>query len=343
MEQILEPPLQHFRSKKLFSIPEEEEEEEEDGEEDGEAAQEEKGPGAGSASRDPGPPAPLPPGLGCDGARPRGPGLCASSCSPCRVGDRPEDPLGLVGGGSWRKGSGSPEKPPGRRRSPDHREHCSRLLSNGGGGSQAPGRATGPARERGGPSAPEGARAAPDAGGRARPAPSRKCPRGRAPEPGLASCLSPKCLEISIEYDSEDEQEMGGGDMSITSSGCLGDGEAWGAAPVGRPRAPPKAGSGPHPYPCSAAWEKGEPERRGRSATGRAKEPPPRVRALSRPGSPLPAAARWPCLLPTGRSHSTLPPPSAEVGWGLGAPSPASSHPHSTALLLLPSIGTGMR
>lgn len=143
LEQILEPPLQHFRSKKLFSIPEEEEEEEEDGEEDGEAAQEEKGPGAGSASRDPGPPAPLPPGLGCDGARPRGPGLCASSCSPCRVGDRPEDPLGLVGGGSWRKGSGSPEKPPGRRRSPDHREHCSRLLSNGGGGSQAPGRATG--------------------------------------------------------------------------------------------------------------------------------------------------------------------------------------------------------
>ncbi|XP_043758717.1 peripheral-type benzodiazepine receptor-associated protein 1 isoform X2 [Cervus elaphus] len=290
LEQILEPPLQHFRSKKLFSIPEEEEEEEEDGEEDGEAAQEEKGPGAGSASRDPGPPAPLPPGLGCDGARPRGPGLCASSCSPCRVGDRPEDPLGLVGGGSWRKGSGSPEKPPGRRRSPDHREHCSRLLSNGGGGSQAPGRATGPARERGGPSAPEGARAAPDACGRARPAPSRKCPRGRAPEPGLASCLSPKCLEISIEYDSEDEQEMGGGDMSITSSGCLGDGEAWGAAPVGRPRAPPKAGSGPHPYPCSAAWEKGEPERRGRSATGRAKEPPPRAaesgepRGLDSPG-----------------------------------------------------------
>ncbi|XP_070334628.1 peripheral-type benzodiazepine receptor-associated protein 1 isoform X3 [Odocoileus virginianus] len=289
LEQILEPPLQHFRSKKLFSIPEEEEEEEEE-KEDGEAVQEEKGPGAGSASRDPGPPAPLPPGLGCDGARPRGPGLCASSCSPCRVGDRPEDPLGLVGGGSWRKGSGSPEKPPGRRRSPDLREHCSRLLSNGGGGSQAPGRAPGPARERGGPSAAEGARAAPDPGGRARPAPSRKCPRGRAPEPGLASCLSPKCLEISIEYDSEDEQEMGGGDMSITSSGCLGDGEAWGAAPVGRPRAPPKAGSGPHPYPCSAAWEKGEPERRGRSATGRAQEPPPRAaesgepRGLDSPG-----------------------------------------------------------
>ncbi|XP_068832718.1 peripheral-type benzodiazepine receptor-associated protein 1 isoform X2 [Capricornis sumatraensis] len=292
LEQILELPLQHFRSKKLFSIPEEEEEEEEEQEEAGEAAQEEKGPGAGSASRDPGLPAPLPPGLGCDGARPRGPGLCASSPQPCRAGDRLEDPLGLVTGGSWRKGSGSPEKPPGRRRSPDPREHCSRLLSNGSGGSQAPGRAPGPARERGGPAAAEGARAPPDAGGRARPAPSRKCPRGRAPEPepGLASCLSPKCLEISIEYDSEDEQETGGGDMSITSSGCLGDGEAWGAAPVGRPRAPPKAGSGPHSYPYSPAWEKGEPERRGRSATGRAKEPPPRAaesgepRGLDSPG-----------------------------------------------------------
>ncbi|XP_070628627.1 peripheral-type benzodiazepine receptor-associated protein 1 isoform X3 [Bos indicus] len=299
LEQILEPPLQHFRSKKLFSIPEEEEEEEAEEEEEeeeeaeaGEAVKEEKGPGAGSASRDPGPPAPLPPGLGCDGARPRGPGLCASSPQPCRAGDRPEDPLGLVGGSSWRKGSGSPEKPPGRRRSPDPREHCSRLLSNGGGGSQAPGRAPGPARERGGPAAAEGPRAPPDAGGRARPAPSRKCPRGRAPEPepGLASCLSPKCLEISIEYDSEDEQETGGGDMSIANSGCLGDGEAWGAAPVGRPRAPPKAGSGPHPYPYSPAWEKGEPERRGRSATGRAKEPPARAaesgepRGLESPG-----------------------------------------------------------
>uniref|UniRef100_A0A8C6DP94 TSPO associated protein 1 n=1 Tax=Moschus moschiferus TaxID=68415 RepID=A0A8C6DP94_MOSMO len=277
LEQILEPPLQHFRSKKLFSIPEEEEDEEEE--------EEEKGPGAGSASRDPGPPASLPPGLGCDGARPRGPGLCASSAQPCRAGDRPEDPLGLVGGGSWRKGSGSPEKPPGRRRSPDPREHCSRLLSNGGGGSQAPGRAPGPARERGGPAAAEGARAPQDAGGRARPAPSRKCPRGRAPEPepGLASCLSPKCLEISIEYDSEDEQETGSGDMSITSSGCPGDGEAWGAAPVGRPRAPPKSGSGPHPYPYCPAWEKGELERRGRSATGRAKEPPPRAAESGEP------------------------------------------------------------
>ncbi|XP_040100162.1 peripheral-type benzodiazepine receptor-associated protein 1 [Oryx dammah] len=295
LEQILELPLQHFRSKKLFSIPEEEEEEEaEAAEEAREAAQEEKEPGAGSASRDPGPPAPLPLGPGCDCARPRGPGLCASSPQPCRAGDRLEDPLGLVSGGSWRKGSGSPEKPPGRRRSPDPREHCSRLLSNGGGGSQAPGRAPGPTRERGGPAAAEGARAPPDAGGRARPAPSRKCPRGRAPEPepepGLASCLSPKCLEISIEYDSEDEQETGGGDMSITSSGCLGDGEAWGAAPVGRPRAPPKASSGPHSSPYSPAWEKGEPERRGRSATGRAKEPPPRAaesgepRGLDSPG-----------------------------------------------------------
>lgn len=63
--------------------------------------------------------------------------------------------------------------------------------------------------------------------------------------------------------------------------------------------------------------------------------PPPSL------GSPLPAAAWWPCLLPTGRSHSTLPSPSAEVGLGLRARSPASSHPHSTALLLLP-VGTGM-
>ncbi|DAA19201.1 TPA: benzodiazapine receptor (peripheral) associated protein 1 [Bos taurus] len=88
----------------------------------------------------------------------------------------------------------------------------------------------------------------------------------------------------------KERQETGGGDMSIANSGCLGDGEACGAAPVGRPRAPPKAGSGPHPYPYSPAWEKGETERRGRSATGRAKEPPPRAaesgepRGLESPG-----------------------------------------------------------
>ncbi|XP_036693609.1 peripheral-type benzodiazepine receptor-associated protein 1 isoform X5 [Balaenoptera musculus] len=274
LEQILELPLQQFCSKKLFSIPEEEEGEDEEDEEDG------KRPGAGSSSRDPDPPEPAFLGLGCDSGRPRGPGLCPLSPEPSRAGDRLEDMPGLVGGSSWRKGSGSPEKPPNRRRSPDPREHCSRLLSNGG--SQASGR-PGPARERGGPPVGEGTRAGPETGGRGRPAPSRRCPRGPAPESGLASCLSPKCLEISIEYDSEDEQETGGGGISVTSSCYLGDGEAWGAAPTGRLRGPPKANSGPNPYPRLPAWEKGEPERRGRSATGRAKEPPSRATETGEP------------------------------------------------------------
>ncbi|XP_022408312.1 peripheral-type benzodiazepine receptor-associated protein 1 isoform X1 [Delphinapterus leucas] len=274
LEQILELPLQQFCSKKLFSIPEEEEEEDEEDEED------ERRPAAGSSSRDPDPPEPAFLGLGCDSGRPRGPGLCPLSPEPSRAGDRLEDMPGLVGGSSWRKGSGSPEKPPSRRRSPDPREHCSRLLSNGG--SQASGR-PGPARERGSPPVGEGTRAGPEAGGRGRPAPSRRCPRGPAPESGLASCLSPKCLEISIEYDSEDEQETGGGGISVTSSCYLGDGEAWGAAPTGRPRGPPKANSGPNPYPRLPAWEKGEPERRGRSATGRAKESPSRATETGEP------------------------------------------------------------
>ncbi|XP_024613432.1 peripheral-type benzodiazepine receptor-associated protein 1 isoform X2 [Neophocaena asiaeorientalis asiaeorientalis] len=271
LEQILELPLQQFCSKKLFSIPEEEEEEDEE---------DERRPAAGSSSRDPDPPEPAFLGLGCDSGRPRGPGLCPLSPEPSRAGDRLEDMPGLVGGSSWRKGSGSPEKPPSRRRSPDPREHCSRLL--GSGGSQASGR-PGPARERGGPPVGEGARAGPEAGGRGRPAPSRRCPRGPAPESGLASCLSPTCLEISIEYDSEDEQETGGGGISVTSSCYLGDGEAWGAAPTGRPRGPPKANSGPNPYPRLPAWEKGEPERRGRSATGRAKESPSRATETGEP------------------------------------------------------------
>uniref|UniRef100_A0A383ZMR3 peripheral-type benzodiazepine receptor-associated protein 1 isoform X4 n=1 Tax=Balaenoptera acutorostrata scammoni TaxID=310752 RepID=A0A383ZMR3_BALAS len=274
LEQILELPLQQFCSKKLFSIPEEEEGEDEEDEEDG------KRPGVGSSSQDPDPPEPAFLGLGCDSGRPRGPGLCPLSPEPSRAGDRLEDMPGLVGGSSWRKGSGSAEKPPNRRRSPDPREHCSRLLSNGG--SQASGR-PGPARERGGPPVGEGTRAGPEAGGRGRPAPSRRCPRGPAPESGPASCLSPKCLEISIEYDSEDEQETGGGGISVTSSCYLGDGEAWGAAPTGRPRGPPKANSGPNPYPRLPAWEKGEPERRGRSATGRAKEPPSRATETGEP------------------------------------------------------------
>ncbi|XP_047613149.1 peripheral-type benzodiazepine receptor-associated protein 1 isoform X2 [Phacochoerus africanus] len=277
LEQILELPLQQFCGKKLFSIPEEEEEEEDEEEEaedeEDEEDEEKERPGAG-CSRDPGPPEPALLALGCDSSRPRGSGLCPLSPEPPRAGDRLEDLPGLAGGSNWRKGSGSPEKPVNRRRSPDPREHCSRLLSNGG--SQASGR-PGPARERGGPPVGEGSRAGPEAGGRGRSAPSRRCPRGRAPESGLASCFSPKCLEISIEYDSEDEQETGGGGISSTSSCYLGDGEAWGTAPLGRPRGPQKANSGPNPYPRLPAWEKGEPERRGRSATGRAKESPSRA------------------------------------------------------------------
>ncbi|XP_029783168.1 peripheral-type benzodiazepine receptor-associated protein 1 isoform X5 [Suricata suricatta] len=278
LEQILELPLQQFCSKKLFSIPEEEEEEDE--EDEGEEEEDEERPGAGCSSQDPGPPESALLGLGCDSSQPRGPGPCSLSPEPCRAGDRLEDIPGLVGGSSRRKGSGSPEKPPNRRRSPDPREHCSRLLSNGG--PQASGR-PGPTRERGSPSVGEGTKGVPEAGGRGRPAPSRRCSRGRAPESSLASCLSPKCLEISIEYDSEDEQEAGSGGISITSSCYLGDGEAWGTAPIGRSRGPLKANSGPTPYPHLSAWEKGETERRGRSATGRAKEPPSRATETGEP------------------------------------------------------------
>ncbi|XP_012581986.1 PREDICTED: peripheral-type benzodiazepine receptor-associated protein 1 isoform X1 [Condylura cristata] len=270
LEQILELPLQQFCSKKLFSIPEEEEDEEADEE-----------PGAGCSSRDPGQPESASLGLGCDSSRPPGPGPCPLSPEPCGLGDCLEDAPGLVGGSSRWRGSGSPEKPPNRRRSPDPREHCSRLLSNGG--PQASGR-PGPTWERGGSPVGEGARGGPEASGRGRPPPSRRCPRGgRAPEPGLASCLSPKCLEISIEYDSEDEQEAGGGGISVSGSCYPGDGEAWGTAPLGRPRGPVKASSGPDPYPCLPAWDKGEPEQRARSAMGRAKEPASRATEAGEP------------------------------------------------------------
>ncbi|XP_048970088.1 peripheral-type benzodiazepine receptor-associated protein 1 isoform X3 [Canis lupus dingo] len=278
LEQILELPLQQFCGKKLFSIPEEEEEEDEEDEEEDE--EDEERPGAGCSSQDPGPPAPAVPGLGCDSGQPRGPGPCPLSPEPCRAGDRLEDVPGLAGGSGRRRGSGSPEKPPNRRRSPDPREHCSRLLSNGG--PQASGR-PGPTRERGSPPMGEGTKGLPEAGGRGRPPPSRKCSRGRAPESNLASCLSPKCLEISIEYDSEDEPEAGSGGIGITSSCYLGDGEAWGTAPIGRSRGPLKAHSGPNPSPRLSTWEKGEPERRGRSATGRAKEPPSRATETGEP------------------------------------------------------------
>nr|KAF6417541.1 TSPO associated protein 1 [Molossus molossus] len=273
LEQILELPLQQFCGKKLFSIPEEEEEEEDE--------EDEEQPGAGSSSRDRSPPEPALLGLGCDSSRPQGPGPCPLSPEPSGAGDHLDDMPGLVGESSWRRGSGSTEKSPNRKRSPDPREHCSRLLSNGG-GPQASGR-PGPARERGGPPVGEGTRGGPEAGGRGRLALSRRCLRDRTPESGLASCLSPKCLEISIEYDSEDEQEAGSGGISITSSCYLRDGEAWGTAPLGKPRGALKASSGPNPYPRLPAWEKGEPERRGHSATGRAKEPASRATEIGEP------------------------------------------------------------
>ncbi|XP_047401655.1 peripheral-type benzodiazepine receptor-associated protein 1 isoform X4 [Sciurus carolinensis] len=268
LEQILELPLQQFCSKKLFSIPEEEEEEDEDQEE-----HEEK-PGAGCSSQDPGPPEPALLVLGCDRGHTQGPGLCPLSPEPSRARDHLEDLSGLVGGSCRRRGGGSPEKPLNRRRPPDPREHCSRLLSNGG--PQASAR-PGLPRDRAGLPVIEGTKGGLEACGRGRSGPPRRCLRGRAPESGLASCLSPKCLEISIEYDSEDEQEAGSGGISITSSCYPADGEAWGTAPIARPRGPLKINSGPSPYPRLPAWEKGEPERRGRGATGRAKEPPSRT------------------------------------------------------------------
>lgn len=123
----------------------------------------------------------------------------------------------------------------------------------------------------------EGTKGGLEAAGKGRLGTSRRCSRGRAPEPGLASCLSAKGSEISIEYDSEDEQDAGSGAISITSSCYPADGEPWATAPVGRPRAPLKVNSGPSPYLHLPAWEKGEPERRGRSVTSRAKEPPSRA------------------------------------------------------------------
>uniref|UniRef100_G3SRK4 TSPO associated protein 1 n=1 Tax=Loxodonta africana TaxID=9785 RepID=G3SRK4_LOXAF len=257
LEQILELPLQHFCSKKLFSIP-----------------------GAGHFSQDPSLSEPVLLGPGCDSSWPRGPGPCPLSPELSRTGDCLEDVPGLVGGSSRRRGGGAPEKPPSHRRPPDPREHCSRLLGNGG--PQPSGR-PGPTRERGSPPVSEGTRAGPEAGGRGRPPPSRRCSRGRAPESGLASCLAPKCLEISIEYDSEDEQEADSGGISITSSCYPGEGEAWRAASIGRPRGPLKANLVSTPYLRLPAWEKGEPERRGRNATGRAKEPPSRATEMEEP------------------------------------------------------------
>ncbi|KAM8813008.1 peripheral-type benzodiazepine receptor-associated protein 1 [Rhynchonycteris naso] len=285
-EEVLELPLQQFCRQKLFSIPEEEEEEEEqeEEEEEQEEEEEEEKPGAGPSSQDRSLPEPALLRLGCDGSRPQGPGLCPLSPEPSSAGDHPEDMPGLVVGSSWRRGSSSTEKPPNRKRPPDLREQCSRLLSNGG--SQASGR-PGPTRERAGPPAGEGTRAGPEADGRGQLAPSRRCPRGRTSESSLAGCLSPKCLEISIEYNSEDEQEAGGGGICVASSCYPGDGagarEAWGTAPGGRHMGALKARSGLTPSPRLPAWEKGEPERRGRSASGRAKEPASRATEIEEP------------------------------------------------------------
>lgn len=288
LEQILELPLQQFCSKKLFSIPEEEEEENEED-------NEEQKPGMGF-SQDPSPLEPVLLGLGCDSGQPPGLGLCSLSPEPSRARDHLEDMAGLVSGSSRRRGCGSPEKLPNRRRPPDPREHCSRLLSNGG--PQASSRPA-PSWDRSSLPVIEGTRGGMEASGKGRPGTSRRCPRGRALESGLASCLSPKGSEISIEYDSEDEEEVGSGGIGITSSCYPADGEPWGMAPIGRPRGPLKVNSGP----SLPAWEKGEPERRGRSATSRAKEPPSWVCAHSRPGQP-PACCRLVALL---AAHQPLP------------------------------------
>lgn len=330
LEQILELPLQRLCSKKLFSIPEEEEEEEEEG----------LGkPGPSSSSQDPSQPERALLGLDCESSQPQGPGLCPLSPELSGVREHLEDVLGVVGGNSRRRGGCSPEKLPNRKRPQDPREHCSRLLGNGG--PQTSARPV-PPRDRGSLPVIEGSRIGQEPGGRGRPGLSRRCPRGPAPESSLVSCLSPKCLEINIEYDSEDEQEVGSGGVSISSSCYPTDGEAWGTAAVGRPRGPAKVNSGPNTYLRLPAWEKGEPERRGRSAIGRTKEPPSRVCAHS----PLWAA---PCLLLPGGSACC--PPATPIPRAATSISRAGAGPPGclTCLLpptfhrfLLPLNGTGM-
>lgn len=320
LEQILELPLQRLCSKKLFSIPEEEEEEEEEGLEK---------PGPSSSSQDPSQPELALLGPDCDSSQPQGPGLCSLSPELSAAREHMEDVLGIVGGNGRRRGGGSPEKLPNRKRPQDPREHCSRLLGNGG--PQTSARPV-PPRERGSLPVIEGTRVGQEPGGRGRPGLSRRCPRGPAPESSLVSCLSPKCLEISIEYDSEDEQEAGSGGVSINSSCYPTDGEAWGTAAVGRPRGPPKVNSGPNAYLRLPAWEKGEPERRGRSAIGRTKEPPSRVCAHY----PLWAA---PCLLLPGGSACC--PPATPIprchlhqqSWGRASGLPHLSPPTYIPLL----------
>lgn len=266
-------------------------------------------PGPSRSSQDPSQPELALLGPGCDSSQPQGPGLCPLSPELSGAREHLEDVLGVVGGNSRRRGGGSPEKLPNRKRPQDPREHCSRLLGNGG--PQTSARPV-PPRERGSLPVIEGTRVGQEPGGRGRPGLSRRCPRGPAPESSLVSCLSPKCLEISIEYDSEDEQEAGSGGVSINSSCYPTDGEAWGTAAVGRPRGPPKVNPGPNAYLRLPAWEKGEPERRGRSAIGRTKEPPSRVCARPLPAlcPPTPRFGRPPaccCLVALLAAHQPLP------------------------------------
>ncbi|XP_036611775.1 peripheral-type benzodiazepine receptor-associated protein 1 [Trichosurus vulpecula] len=279
LEQILELPLQQFCSKKLFSIPEEEEDEVE--EEKEEKEEEKKGPGGSLTYAH----LPEPQGVGLNRSGSRlwelrpspltpdsSPGRDpVEELTPCQPGGSPL--------GSRRRGGGSPEKLPARKRPPDLREHCSRLL--GSSGTQGSGR-SGPSWDRGAPSGSEGMKCGTETSGKGWPGPSRRCPRGLMPESGLASCFAPKCLEISIEYDSEDEQESVGSGSSISSSSCcLRDGEGRGTGPEGAPLGGRRGAPGASPAPSHclrlSSCEKGELERKGRSLNCRLKEPSPRI------------------------------------------------------------------
>ncbi|XP_043857970.1 peripheral-type benzodiazepine receptor-associated protein 1 isoform X2 [Dromiciops gliroides] len=279
LEQILELPLQQFCSKKLFSIPEEEEDEVEEEKEE----KEEEKKGAGGPLTYAHSPEPQGVGLNRSGSRlwELRPSPLAPDSSPGR--DPPEELNPCQAGGSplgsRRRGGGSPEKLSARKRPPDLREHCSRLL--GSSGTQGCGR-SGPSWDRGTPSSTEGVKCGTETSGKGWAGLSRRCPRGLAPESGLVSCFAPKCLEISIEYDSEDEQESMGSGSSISSSSCCPrDGEGRGTGlegvPLGGRRGAP--GANPAPSPCLrlSSCEKGEPERRGRNLNCRVKEASPRA------------------------------------------------------------------
>ncbi|KAM9001391.1 peripheral-type benzodiazepine receptor-associated protein 1 [Sarcophilus harrisii] len=275
LEHILELPLQQFCSKKLFSIPEEEEDEVE--EEKEEKEEEKKGAGGSlTCTR-----LPEPQGVGLNRSGNRlwelRPSLSTPDSSLGR--DPPEELIPCQAGGSplgsRRRGGGSPEKLSARKRPPDLREQCSRLL--GSSGTQGSGR-SGPSWDRGAPSSSEGVKCGTEIGGKGWPGLSRRCSRGLAPDSSLASCFAPKCLEISIEYDSEDEQEsVGSGNSIFSSSCCPRDGEGWGMGPEGVPLGGRHGAPGANPAPSHclrlSSCEKGEPERKGRSLNCRVKEP----------------------------------------------------------------------